>query len=72
MLCKIGIVQWVFHCHGHGDRNDHLFTYNPEEAPLDLEPRELYLQSTLPNYRVALLHFIGTAVTNQKTLKLLG
>lgn len=72
MLCKIGTTQWVFHFHDHSDPNDPTFTSSPEEAPLDLEFRRLFLQSTLPNYRAELLHFWGTAITIRKALKLPG
>lgn len=72
MLCKTGMGRCVYHFHDHSDPNEPLFASNPEEVPLDLESRELYSQRTLPNYRTALLHFIGTAITIQKALKLLG
>ena len=64
LLCKIGVIQWVYHFCNQSNPNDLPFISNPNKVPFDPESRKLFLWGTPPNYRVALL----TAKTTQKVL----
>jgi hypothetical protein len=39
---RVDLIQWVYLFHDHSDPKDPLLTSTPEEAPFDLESKELF------------------------------